>query len=453
MNARNIHAQRLISLAALLLTVFVAFRVGRCTGDSENSNAQDAAPGTPDSRGDELPDAAQEWVCPMHPQIRRSEPDTCPICFMDLVAAGGAGSGSISGIPMADDAAALAGVRVETVRRQADAASVELFGRVAIADEATARITAWTDGRIERLYVDTVGERVRRGARLARIYSPRISVAGDTLVRALESLDSATESASSTRQRAAQSAVDAARRELRLLGVDNDYIEELEESRRSRDSVTIHARRSGTVLATHAREGDHVRTGDPIVSVAALDDLWVQLEVFERDLGLVAVGDPVDIRFPALSSDDSNGIYRGEIAFIDPVIDPRRRIARARVVLDPTPEGLRPDMLVEATVSLDSGDERPPVTVPNSAILWTGEQSLVYVYDPIERPPIYQPVPVTIGERRGQRTVILAGVFPGEQVVVNAAFRIDASLQIRGGASMMQVGDAPSSGGGHDHAH
>ncbi len=449
-------------LVLVLAGLLFAYKIGQRSAPEPVSSAEPASmPTSMATAGDEHGDhagheaeAPSEFVCPMHPQIRQSEEGTCPICHMDLVPVQtDSGGGDGVSLTLSDHAAALAHVRISPVERMPLEREIRVFGRVGTNELGEANITAWTAGRIDRLYVQTTGETVRRGQRLARVYSPELVVAQETLIHARHIQASATEAESNTRGRAAAATVSAAMAELRLFGISDRQIEDLVGDGEADEYVHIYAPADGTVLRRMVSEGDYVSQGTPIVALADLDDVWVQLELYERDLSHVSVGAPVHMRVRG------GGEFEGEVAFIDPVLDPLRRIARARVVV-PNPDGaLRPDSFVEATIGATVLDgDRPPVSVPSSAVLWTGQRSLVYVYDATVSPAVYMPIDVTLGERIGDRTVIEAGVFPGENVVSNGAFRLDASLQIRGGASMMQgtaVGTdnaaAASAGGGHDH--
>ena len=418
----------------VILVAFIAFSFGRM-GSQPSDDAE------PESQTEHDHDA-EEYVCPMHPQIRQDEFGTCPICFMDLVPVetdGGAESAIT--LTMSESAAALARVRTTPVARVPLERRIDVFGRVATTDEGHANITAWTGGRIERLYVETIGEEVRRGQRLARIYSPELVVAQETLIHARQILRDAQAAQSESRAAAAEAAEHAAMTELRLLGVSDRQIEDLVADGEADESVIIYAAAGGTVLHRHVSEGDHVGRGTPILELANLDEVWIQLEIYERDLPYVSVGAPVELRVPGVGE----AAMDGEIAFIDPVVDPARRIARARVVVENDDGGLRPDMFVEASIVSSVLDHRgrAPLSVPSSAVLWTGLRSLVYVWDPTESPPIYMPIEVVLGERIGERQVIESGIFEDEEVVAEGAFRLDASLQIRGGRTMMHPsGDA-----------
>ena len=318
--------QGVITLVVVLAVSFVAFSVGRAVGPGEGEGGVqgEGLQGEGEGEGEGEDPASEEeveYVCPMHPQIRQPEFGTCPICLMDLVPVAVESGGDFIALQPSDAAIQLANVRIEEVGRPPLTEHIEVFGRVATAGDGAAEITAWTGGRIERLYVEVEGEEVQRGQRLARIYSPELVVAQETLLHAERILREAESTGSETRRRTAQAAYDAARTELRLLGFDDDDIDDLVEDGEADEYVTLRAPASGTIMERHIAEGDYVQPGTRILSLADLDEVWIQLEIFERDLPFVNVGDTVHLR-----AGDAEG--EATISFIDPMIDPVRRVAR-----------------------------------------------------------------------------------------------------------------------------
>jgi membrane fusion protein, copper/silver efflux system len=435
--------QRMMLMAVAVLAVAVAFGVGRWSGASGASHGPHDGHGH-DQSNDGAGGAKIEYVCPMHPQIRQDEFGTCPICYMDLVPveAGSGGADDVPSVAYSEAARALGNVRTSKVERMALTRPIDVFGRVELNQAAEMDLTAWAGGRIERLMVSAPGERVRRGQLLARIYSPALLIAQHTLLQAARNLEEAEASSSEVRGRAARSAMEAARTELRLLGVDARQIDEILASGKARETIDVYATASGTVRARLVNEGDFVSAGGRILSLAALDTLWVQLEIFERDLPFVAVGTPVTLRVPALGDEE----LEGRISFIDPVLDERRRVARARVVVSNDDGRLRPGMFLRSTIeaNLDGeGGSKLPLSVPSSAVLWTGKRSVVYRLESSFDPPAFVPVQVELGPRMGDRFVIREGLDEGDEVASSGAFRLDASLQIRGGTTMMAIGSKP----------
>ncbi len=408
----------------VLVVAMIAFGVGRCTGGDEQEEEEAA----------EEEEGASEYTCPMHPQIREPEMGTCPICHMDLVPVDEANGGEdeVPAVRLSEGAQRLAQVQMQEVEVGPVRGELDVFGRLEVNEDAEIEISAWTGGRIEELRVRTVGEEIRRGQLLARVYSPEVLSAQKSLVQALKNRDEAEAARSDRRQRAATSAVEAARMELRLLGLEAQQIDDLEESREPRETIDVFATASGTVQERFVTSGDYVDTGDPILALAALDTLWAQLEIDERHLSRVSEGMPVSIEVPAMDGE----ALEGRIEFISPRVDRRSRVALARVALDSQGGFLRPGMYVGGHIEVAQEGEEV-ISVADSAVLWTGKRSLVYRYDTEIDPSGFVAQPVKLGPKMGERRVIEEGLEPGDRVATRGAFRLDAELQIRSGPTMM----------------
>ena len=419
--------------SSLIVSLFlVTLLLPACSDETSHDHEDNASS---EVAADDAP--AEEYVCPMHPQVRQDGPGTCPICFMDLVPGGSSGEeGDIPSVRLSEGARNLA--RVENARVKAGPLEdrLEVFGRIEVSEQAEVDLSAWVGGRIERLYVNARGETVKRGQRIARIYSPELLSAQQTLIQAQRNLDDARSVESPSRTAAAQASMRAVRDELRLLGMETRQIDAVLAEGVARETVDVFAQASGTVRERLVSVGDYVTTGQPIVSLAALETVWAQLEIFEQDIPRVAVGQPVAVTVPALAR-----TLEGRVDFLAPEIEPERRVMLARVPLPNEGGELRPGMFVEASLERRVGDEGL-LSLPFSAVLWTGPRSLVYQLDSALDPPAYVPVQVELGERIGERVIIKEGLKGGDEVAAQGAFRIDASLQIRGGPSMMSEQNA-----------
>ncbi len=378
------------------------------------------------------------YTCSMHPQIDSAGPGTCPICGMELIPKGESAQMSAAGddhIVLSERARARARLRTTEVRRQGDeSATVRLLGRVEPDEQTLKVVTAWTGGRIDRLRVNTTGVRVRRGEVIANLYSPEIYATAQDLIVAARQSESAVSRAT----------VEAARDRLRLLGMPPSELDALERRSEPPLSVPIRTPYAGTVLERLATEGTYVETGAPLYRIADLSTVWAQLEVYENDLGQVAIGDRVTITVNALPGED----FEGRVTFIDPRVNPNTRTAQARVELENPSGRLRPGMFAEAVVQHErERDGAAPLVVPESAPLFTGRRALVYVERQQSGTPVYRPRTVRLGPKMGSVYPVVAGLSEGERVVTRGAFALDADLQIRGGESMMtpvdEVSDAP----------
>jgi Cu(I)/Ag(I) efflux system membrane fusion protein len=330
--------------------------------------------------------AAVVWTCSMHPNVRLPQPGQCPICFMDLIPlepARGSGLGPRD-LAMSAAAAALAEIRTEPVQRMFVTKQLRLVGKIAYDETRIRSITARVPGRLEKLHVDQTGSRVRRGQKLAAIYSPELYAAQAELRAALSGLHAV--GGDPAMRPDAEATVAAVRDRLRLWGLDEDQVAALAASGTVAEQLAIRSPLGGVVVRKDAVEGRYVEVGSPLYSVADLSRVWVILAAYETDLAWLRTGQPVVFTLPALAGRE----FTGEIGFIDPVMDDATRTVEVRIAADNSDGELKPGMLVQAVAeaTLDAAgrpldpqsaadgrsDAQPPLVVPASAPLWTGSR-------------------------------------------------------------------------------
>jgi len=437
---RTTPGRRVVGAGAVAILALLAFGMGRWSsgGGGLDNGSEEGAPAGGDAAEASSGESAQQYTCPMHSDVRSDDPDdTCPICGMDLVAVGGASGGEKREIPslaLSDRAIEVAKVRTDRAERRPLSREIEAYGRVEVAEEAETEITSWVRGRIEHLDIRAVGQRIHRGQRIARLYSPKLESVQKELLQALRTAEGAdSKGEPSARERSARSAVEAARSRLRVLGMEPEQIDEVVEEREVREIVDVYAETAGTVRKRPVAEGDWVDAGDALAALHGLDTVWIQLEIYERDLPFVDEGTPATVGLPNRPDVE----LEGRIAFVDPVVDPKNGTARARIVASNDEGRLPPGSDVRATIEATLDGDPPPVSVPESAVLWTGPRSVVYRYDRSMDPPAFVPKEVELGPKAGDRRVVRAGLSKGDEVATHGAFRLDAELQIRGEPSMM----------------
>jgi len=484
------HVSVLVALALIIAAFVIGHRIGRPAPEPATDR-----PAEVDSGAHAEASAPQLYTCSMHPAVRLPDPKAkCPICFMDLIPVGAdEGEGSERRVSMSAEAAALS--RIETARaaRFFPEAEVRLYGTLTYDETAIARLTAYAPGRIERLFVNFLGVRVSAGDHLAELYSPQLLAAFEELrqanaaVEAIEAIGGAPGGSELVRRTTRDTLV-AARERLRLLGVTDEQIRAIDDGSFEGDRLTIHAPLGGVVTELAVREGDYVETGSPLATVADLSRLWLDLAAYESQLPLLHWGAPVDFTVQALPGDR----FQGRIAFIEPLVDARRRAATVRVAVDNAEGRLKPGMFATAVarvridergavlgddlagrwvspmhptivkdepgtcdvcgmdlVSAESlgivGDPSAaiePLVVPRSAVLYTGPRSIVYVAVEDAERPTYEAREVVLGPRAGDLQIIREGLAVGESVVVRGAFRIDSAMQIAAKPSMMSMAAA-----------
>ncbi len=375
------------------------------------------------------------WTCSMHPQIQRDEPGDCPICGMDLVPLSSEAGDDPAVLTMTEAAVAMARVQTTVVgdagaiQTAAGGQELKLSGRLAADERSSAVQTAHVPGRIERLFVTFEGEKIERGQRLAEVYSPELVTAQRELLEA-------------GRFGGVNPALaDAVRTRLRNLRIDDQTIKNIEAAGEPQTNFTLRADVAGVVLDKRVEVGDYVTTGQTLYTVTDLNQLWVLFDAYEEELDNIRVGDRVRFTTPSVPGRE----YTARVSFIDPILDAGSRTARVRAEVANSGGRLRPEMFVEGTVltrprsgaAQASGNGNQSLLVPATAVMWTGERSVVYVEVPDAAVPSYRFQEVTLGERINDYYVVTEGLVPGERVVTQGAFSIDAAAQLNNQFSMM----------------
>ena len=378
------------------------------------------------------------WTCSMHPQVRLDHPGKCPICGMDLIPLEQLDKSEASfalGIPMSEEAMKLADIRTTMVEKAYPDKEVRLLGKVKPDERNLAELTARYGGRIEKLFVNFTGQNVRKGEKLAVIYSPEMVSAQRELIEAY-------------RTRASNpSLYQAARNKLKVWDITEKQISEIEEKGEAENYFDILSPISGTVTMRHVAEGDYVKVGSPLFRVVDLSHVWVMFEAYETDLPWLNINDPVTFSVPSQPGKE----FRGKISFIDPVLDPMTRIANVRVAVSNPDDKLKPEMFADGIVHASISGEGKQILIPKTALLWTGKRSVVYVKIPGTEEPRFEYREITIGPETGNNYVVESGLKTGEEIAVNGVFSIDASAQLSGEISMMNPEGGKISTG-HNHA-
>ncbi len=435
-----------------------------------------------DTHADQGP---EKWYCSMHPQIIRDRPGLCPICEMDLIPMPTSlvADAASRELAVSETAAKLMDIQTSPVERRCVAVEVRMVGKVEYDETRVKSIAAWSPGRIDRLYVDFTGTRVKKGDHLVELYSPELISAQAELLQAARAASRASIETSEYLKDSARTTLDAARQKLRLLGLAPEQIEAIETSGEPLKHVTIYSPISGVVIGKMATEGMYVGTGSHIYTVADLSEVWVKLDAYESDLSWIRYGQQVTFTAEAHPGE----VFKGWISFIAPTLDARTRTVKVRVNVPNPDERIKPDMFVRAVVqsrvaqegkvmhpdlagkwtcpmhpsivrdqagSCDicemdlvtteslgyvaaEEDERLPLVIPASAPLITGKRAVVYVRKPDAEHPTFEGRQIVLGPRAGDFYIVKKGLAEGEQVVTHGGFKIDSALQIQAKPSMM----------------
>ncbi len=403
----------------ILIIVLVALGIGLAAGYLLFGTHQ--ASSSPAEYHDHSSEQEQTWTCSMHPQIRQGEPGDCPICGMDLIPLDNTVSTDPLTLEMTEEAVNLANIETTVIGSTGTAEkSFTLSGKIKEDERLTASQVVHIPGRIEKLFVTFTGEQVRQGQKLATIYSPELITAQRELLEALKFQDINAD------------LVKAVRKKLEYWKIPAEEIQAIEESGKIQEHFTVLTDANGIVANRRAAVGDYVKQGDVLFDIISLDRVWVLFDAYEDDLGSIKVGDRIEFTTPAIP----NRNFSTRISFIDPVINPETRVASLRGEIRNAGNRLKPEMFVRGHLKAQiAGHEQ--LLVPKSAILWTGQRSVVYVKIPDTHIPSFQFREVQLGDRVGENYLIDSGLKSGEEVVTYGSFAIDAAAQLNNQISMM----------------
>ena len=360
------------------------------------------------------------WHDPMVPGQRFDKPGKSPFMDMPLVPVyedGGGASGGVSVDPRMQQSL---GVRTAEVTRSAVTPVVEAVGTVGYNERDVAVVQARSNGFVEKLFVRAPLEPVRKGQPLAELYVPDWVAAQEEYLSARR--------LAGTRM---EGLIDGARQRMRLAGMSEAQIREIETTGKVQARVVAHAPIDGVVAELGAREGMTVMSGAPLFRINGLRTVWVNAEVRESEAAQVKVGNAVEARASALPGK----VFRGKVSAILPEVNPATRTLKARVELA-NPEGeLKPGMF--ASVNFTPAARQEVLVVPSEAVIQTGSRSVVVVARPDGR---FASVEVQTGAEANGNTEIRKGLAAGDKVVVSGQFLIDSEASLRAGEARM---DAP----------
>ncbi|WP_282143619.1 efflux RND transporter periplasmic adaptor subunit [Cellulophaga baltica] len=407
-----------------ILYLGIAVIIGLLGGYLLFGNNSDSATQLSDTHDHSEAAATQMWTCSMHPQIMKSEPGDCPICGMDLIPAETGAEGlSANEIKMTENAMALANIQtsiVGSVTVSNEDGMISLSGKIAENEENNAIQASYFEGRLERLNVSYDGQKVNKGQLLATIYSPNLVAAQQELITAASLKES---------QPALYNAV---RNKLKLWKLSGSQINSIESSGKVRENFPIYATVSGTVAMVMASEGDYLKQGQPILKVSNLNSVWAEFDAYENQISQFNKGQKIKVATNAYPNKEFDAV----ISFIDPVLNTNTRTVTVRTTLNNKENLFKPGMFVTGKIKGTIQTIEESLSIPATAVLWTGERSLVYIKtNPNEA--IFEMREVTIGARNGDNFTITSGLKNGDEVVTNGTFTVDAAAQLQGKKSMM----------------
>lgn len=453
----------LIRTVWILLAVFLLITVVACGRKAAQKN-----------------DTAQRYNCPMHPSFISDKPGDCAICGMKLVpmekkatpppvkpapakktlyrstmmpneisdkpgkdsmgmemvpfeseipAAGAAGIPGLAAVAISPEKRKLMNLKLATAEMKNLTRSLRTSARIVPNETRLFRVTAKIDGYVEKLFVNATGQAVRRGQPLLSIYSPELVASQQEFLSALAMAKQMGQSPDPLVVANARGLLDASRRRLKLWDISDAQIERLEKSGRIEKALTLAAPASGYVSEKMVLAGQKIMAGEMLMVVADLSDVWAEANLYESDAAFVKVGMQADLTLPFLPGKS----FTGRISFLNPFLDAASRTLKARLEIANPGLLLKPEMYGDITLTLDFGEK---LTIPESAVMRTGERNYVFVDDGAGS---LVPTQVQVGIQSGDDLEILSGLKNGDRVVAAANFLVDSESSLK--AALQAFGD------------
>lgn len=312
------------------------------------------------------------------------------------------------------------GIQAEAVRTEKLTDPVRAVATVVADESRISHVHTRVAGWVEQLFVNTTGESVRAGQPLAAVFSQELFSSQNEYLSALRQAQSGPSSAVG----------EAARTRLKVLGMSDAEIVQIESSRQARRLVTVSAPRSGVVMRRGVTVGTAVDPSTEIVTIADLSHVWVLAEVSEGAAAQIKAGTSAALDFPA----SGRAPFKSRVEFVYPTLTERTRTVRVRLSVANTDGKLRPGLYGTAEFS---APPREVVTVARDAVVYTGEAQHVFVR--LDN-GVIEPRDVKIGGRVGERIEVTEGLSPSDQVVTTGVFLIDSESRLRASGGVRHAG-------------
>lgn len=394
-----------VAIATLLLGVAIGYGVSRIgASDSSAHSASMTESGNSSER------KVLYWHDPMVPGTKFDKPGKSPFMDMDLVPVYADEEGGAA-VRINPSISQNLGIRLGRVERKTLPSVRNVVGTVAFDERLLEVVQARVEGYVTKLYVKAPLERVRRGQPIAEILAPEWLVAQQDYIALLD--------AEGDRARAIR---DAAQERLRVLGVPEATIRQIEKERKANPTTTVFAPIDGVISELAVREGAAFMPGAPLVRINGLKTVWVNAQIPEADVSVASEGATVEVQataWPATTFD-------GRVIAVLPEVDPQTRTLTTRVAVDNPERKLAPGMFV--MLKFEQPATEPQLAIPSEAVIRTGTRDVVIVsrgeggFDVAE---------VKVGAENAGMTTILSGLEEGQSVVLSGQFLIDSEASLK----------------------
>ncbi|MGB8952019.1 MAG: efflux RND transporter periplasmic adaptor subunit [Candidatus Aminicenantales bacterium] len=374
------------------------------------------------------------WRAPMDPTEIYDRPGKSKM-GMDLIPvyegeeAGGSGSITIDGAMQQN-----MNLRVAKAERRDISNVIRAFGKVTYAQDKEFAVNTKINGWIEKLYVNTTGQLVRKGEPLLAIYSPELVSTQEEYLLALNNYKKLASSPYESVRKSAEKMLTLSLDRLKYWDISDAEIDKIEQTGQTRRTILLKSQVTGIVTHKAVVEGDKVSPGMDLFHIADLSKVWVEAAIYESELSLVHQGQRAELELDHVKGQK----LEGKVDFIYPYLDQKSQANNVRLVFNNPDLMLKPDMY--ATVRIYSQTVSQSLAVPSEAVIHSGKRDIVFVTKGDGK---FEPREVKTGTESDDGFVqVISGLFDGEEVVVSGQFLLDSESRTREAIAKMRAATA-----------
>lgn len=391
----------------IFLSITILFALAGCKSKNENHAGHDS--GT-------------YYTCPMHPSVKSNSPGSCPVCNMSLIKVEKQNNEHTQQdgnfITIEKQQQQLAGIKTDTVKFQAIIPASTILGTVAIDEEQVTTISSRVKGRIDKLYIKTSGEYIRKGNPVYAIYSEQLFADEKEFLALSEKRTNNT-----TENKLLDDMLSASKNKLLLWGLSEKQIAELGKNKSASPQIIFYAQTEGYVTEVLVKEGEYVEVGTSIVKLTTLNQVWIDAQVYSNEIEKISGSNS----FQVFSETYPDEVYMGRLVFSNPGVEDNRKVQLLRLKIDNAKNNLIPGMMVYVSPKQNS---KPVLAVPKSAVLLE-KMKTVWV---LAHDNTFEQRMVKTGAENKFWIEILSGLKEGETIVTEGAYLISSEFILKSGA-------------------
>jgi len=391
----------------IFLSITILFALAGCKSKNENHAGHDS--GT-------------YYTCPMHPSVKSNSPGSCPVCNMSLIKVEKQNNEHTQQdgnfITIEKQQQQLAGIKTDTVKFQAIIPASTILGTVAIDEEQVTTISSRVKGRIDKLYIKTSGEYIRKGNPVYAIYSEQLFADEKEFLALSEKRTNNT-----TENKLLDDMLSASKNKLLLWGLSEKQIAELGKNKSASPQIIFYAQTEGYVTEVLVKEGEYVEVGTSIVKLTTLNQVWIDAQVYSNEIEKISGSNS----FQVFSETYPDEVYTGRLVFSNPGVEDNRKVQLLRLKIDNAKNNLIPGMMVYVSPKQNS---KPVLAVPKSAVLLE-KMKTVWV---LAHDNTFEQRMVKTGAENKFWIEIVSGLKEGETIVTEGAYLISSEFILKSGA-------------------